>query len=258
MSTIDKHEVGTPTWMDLMTLDLDKARAFYGDLFGWTFDIGPKEAGYYTLCQLGGRPVAGLGLKPPDQPRFAVWNLYFEVDDVDAACARAEKLGGKVVMRPRDVPESHRIAFCVDPTGATFGLWQSRQHTGAQAVGEPGAMVWHEVLTRDATRDRAFYTALLGLNDEKVEDVGVDYWALNKGRDVVAGVLQMDASWPRDIPANWMNYFAVEDTDAAAKRVTELGGEVKQPPTDSPYGRFSVVSDSQGGVFTLIKPMPPS
>ncbi|MCP3100694.1 VOC family protein [Myxococcus sp. K15C18031901] len=256
MPTIEKHEVGTPTWMDLMTLDLEKARTFYGALFGWTFDIGPKEADGYTLCKLGGRTVAGLGMKPPDQPRFAVWNLYFEVDDVDAACARVEKLGGKVVMKPRDVPDSHRIAFCVDPTGATFGLWQSRQHTGAQVVAEPGAMVWHEVLTRDAPRDKAFYTKLLGLQESKLEDM--DYWALNKGRDVVAGVMQMGDAWSRDVPPNWMNYFAVEDTDATARRVAELGGAVKQAPVDSPYGRFAVVSDSQGGVFTIVKPTRPS
>jgi predicted enzyme related to lactoylglutathione lyase len=49
-----------------------------------------------------------------------------------------------------------------------------------------------------------------------------------------------------------MVYFAVEDVDAAAKRVEELGGKVAVPPTDTPAGRFAVVNDPQGAVFSII------
>ena len=63
----------------------------------------------------------------------------------------------------------------------------------------------------------------------------------------------MDESWPKEVPAHWMVYFAVEDTDAAAEKIEELGGRISVPPSDSPYGRFSVVSDPQGGTFSIIK-----
>ena len=55
-----------------------------------------------------------------------------------------------------------------------------------------------------------------------------------------------------EIPPHWMIYFA--DCDAGAERATELGGQVKVPPTDIPkVGRFSVIQDPQGAVFSIIK-----
>ncbi|TQF16340.1 VOC family protein [Myxococcus llanfairpwllgwyngyllgogerychwyrndrobwllllantysiliogogogochensis] len=257
MPTVEKHAVGTPTWMDLTTPDLERSRAFYSALFGWTYLIGPEESGFYSMCQLNGRMVAGIGLKPKDAPYPTAWSVYFEADDVDAFVQRVEKLGGKVVAAPMDVFDAGRVAVCTDPTGASFGLWQSRGHKGAQLVGEPGTMAWHEVNTRDGIRAKDFYSALLGLEAKKL-DLGMDYWTLDKGSEPVAGVLQMTAQWPGDLPPHWMNYFAVTDTDASVRKVTELGGKVHVKPTDSPYGRFSVVTDPVGAAFTLIAPSRPA
>jgi hypothetical protein len=64
----------------------------------------------------------------------------------------------------------------------------------------------------------------------------------------------MDENWPQEIPAHWMVYFAVEDADASARKVEELGGRISVPPTDSPFGRFSVIGDPQGGAFSIVKP----
>jgi predicted enzyme related to lactoylglutathione lyase len=254
MPVVDKHNVGTPTWMDLMTTDLEKARAFYGALFGWKFLIGSKETGYYTMCQLDGRNVAGMGQRPADAPFPPAWSLYFEVDDIDAYAARVRKHGGHVGMGPMDVMEEGRLAFCSDPTGAHFGMWQSKKHQGAKLVGEPGSMAWHEVNTRDAARARDFYAAVFGLEPKKME--GMEYWTLHKGPQTVGGVFQMDSKWPSGVPAHWMNYFAVTDTDAAVKKVTEMGGKVHVPPMDTPYGRRATVTDPAGAAFTVIKLSP--
>lgn len=251
MPAVETHAVGTPTWMDLMTPDLERTRDFYSALFGWTYLIGPEESGFYSMCQLNGRMVAGIGLKPKGAPYPTAWSVYFEADDVDASVQRAEKLGGKVGVAPMDVYDAGRLAFCTDPTGASFGLWQSRRHHGAQLVREPGTMAWSEVNTRDGLRAKDFYASLFNLEARKLEG-GMQYWTLNKNGEPVAGVLQMTAQWPADLPPHWMNYFAVTDTDASARKVTELGGKVHVKPTDSPYGRFSVVTDPVGAAFTLV------
>jgi predicted enzyme related to lactoylglutathione lyase len=65
-------------------------------------------------------------------------------------------------------------------------------------------------------------------------------------------MMAMDDTWPAEIPSHWMVYFAVEDVDASAARVTELGGTVSVPPSDIPPGRFSVVTDPHGAVLSLI------
>jgi hypothetical protein len=53
------------------------------------------------------------------------------VDDVDAAAARVEAAGGKLLMAPFDVMDAGRMTFVRDTTGAAIGLWQANQHIGA-------------------------------------------------------------------------------------------------------------------------------
>jgi predicted enzyme related to lactoylglutathione lyase len=69
-------------------------------------------------------------------------------------------------------------------------------------------------------------------------------------------MIQMNEEWPEEVPPHWMVYFAVDDIDAAAARVEELGGRVAVPPTDTPAGRFAVVNDPQGAVFSIIRLAP--
>ena len=79
-------------------------------------------------------------------------------------------------------------------------------------------MVWHEVHTRNAQAARDFYSAVFGLESRKIPDGGIDYWTLHKGgADGTGGILQMDPTWPQDIPAHWQSYFAVRDVDAAVR-----------------------------------------
>lgn len=251
MTHVSSHRPGTPCWVDLMTPDVEAARSFYGALFDWTFDIGGPESYGYTMCKLGGRNAAGMGQKPPDAPFPSAWSVYFAVADADETAAKIRGAGGQVVMEPMDVSDAGRMAVCADPGGAVFGLWQARQHTGAEIIDEPGAMTWREVNTRDGARIRDFYASIFDLEHHKME--GMDYWTLNVGDKAHAGVLQMDAHWPAEVPPHWMTYFAVPDVEAAAAHLTELGGKVCVPAFDSPYGRIAVVEDLAGAVFSIIK-----
>lgn len=237
-----------------MTPDLEQARKFYGGLFNWTFTVGAPETGHYTMCKLDGKNVAGMGKQEAGAPYPTSWSIYFIVDDIDSSAGKVGERGGKVVMGPMNVTDEGRMAVCMDPTGAVFGLWQGKSHHGSQVVNEPGSMVWHEVNTRNGTAARDFYSSVLGLEPQKLEGAGIEYWTLNKGGVAEAGVLQMNDQWPAAVPAHWMNYFAVADADAAARKVTELKGQVKVQPFDTTYGRIAVVSDPMGASFALIKP----
>lgn len=251
MTKMDKHVPGTVCWVDLMASDAEKARAFYGAVFGWKFEVGGPETGHYAMATVDGRNVCGIGSMPPGTQMPSVWSTYFETADVDASIAKAKELGGNVVMGPMDVMDAGRLAFMVDSTGAHFGLWQSKAHTGAQIVDEPNAMCWREVNTPDAAKAIDFYSKLFGLEPKKLEG-DMQYWTLHKGPTTVGGVLQMTKEW-EGVPPHWMNYFAVDDTDAAIQKIRAAGGKVSVPPFDTPYGRMSVVNDPNGAVFTVIK-----
>ena len=66
--------------------------------------------------------------------------------------------------------------------------------------------------------------------------------------DVVAALNPIDAA-DSDTPAHWSVTFAVDDADATAAKVRELGGEVLVGPVDAPWTRMAVVEDPQGATF---------
>ena len=70
----------------------------------------------------------------------------------------------------------------------------------------------------------------------------------------VGGIGEYPEGTPAGHPAVWSSYFLVTDTDAAVAKVAELGGREIRPVMDTPYGRIGVVADTDGAVFSLIKP----
>lgn len=138
---------GTPCWADLATPGLDRAREFYPELFGWTGQVEPApEAGGYTIFQLGGRAVAGVG--PPAVPdQVPIWSTYVATDDADLVTGRVERAGGQVVVPPFEVFDRGRMAVFSDPAGAAFSVWQPMTFSGAEIFDVPGAMCWTELVT---------------------------------------------------------------------------------------------------------------
>src|SRR4249919_3019642 len=151
---------GTPTWIDLGIPDLDRAMAFYGALFGWEFEVGPEETGYYTICLLNGRRAAALMANPDPGATRYWWQVYLASDDCDATAKRIADAGGTLVQAPMDVMDQGRMALARDPAGAQFGLWQGRVHIGAEVVNEPGALLRNDLVTPTPELVRPFYTAV--------------------------------------------------------------------------------------------------
>lgn len=243
---------GTPCWTDLGADDPARARAFYSGLFGWTITEGPPETGGYAMCEVNGRAVAGIGPKmgPPEAP--VAWTTYLATADADATAAKITAAGGDVLAGPQDIMDVGRMVIAADPGGAVFGLWQEGTFAGAQLANEPGAMIWNENMSRDFDGNQAFYQAVFGYGYGDMSDGGFRYATVQLGEDIVGGIGQLGEDRPAEVPAHWATYFAVPDTDAALAAVTRLGGQVIAPAWDTPYGRMAMVSDDQGGVFSVM------
>jgi uncharacterized protein len=259
MPIVDKHPHGNVTWIDLMSGDPEGSRTFYGSLFDWTFEVGGPETGHYAMCKLGGKNVAGIGGKPPGAPIPTAWTPYLATDDLDKTLAAVAEAGGAVMMPAMDVMDQGRMAIIADSTGGALGLWQAKQHNGMQRLAEPGSFAWTELNTRDMKKASDFFVKVFGYEAKKLEGP-MEYTTLHQPGEQtpVAGVLQMDQNWPKEVPPHWMVYFAVTDVDAALETVAKLGGKTCVPPFDSPYGRISVIEDPQGGMVSLIKPTQPA
>jgi predicted enzyme related to lactoylglutathione lyase len=251
------YSPGTPSWIDLLARSRADAKAFYGDLFGWTFEdvTDPEGTVVYTQCFSDGHNVCGLGEMPAEMaeggtPPF--WTTYVATDDADATAAAVETAGGSVMAPTMQIFDAGRMAMFTDPTGASFAVWEPGTHPGAALVNEPVALAWNELDTRDPDRAVQFYGELFGWEAEThTEPMPYTEWHLDG--EPIGGMMPMPAEVPPQVPSYWLTYFAVADTDATVARLQELGGTVMVPPTAIPTGRFSVLADPAGATFAVIQ-----
>ena len=116
-----------------------------------------------------------------------------------------------------------------------------------------GTICWHEINTPNAEQAKQFYGQMFGWKITPIEMGNFTYHMLNQGGKDFGGIMEMKGPEWQGVPPHWMMYIAVDDVDAAAKHVAELGGKVCVPPTDISVGRFAVVNDPFGAVFSLFK-----
>jgi hypothetical protein len=186
--------------------------------------------------------------------------------------------GGRVVAGPVDMGDAGRMAVCLDPEGATFRVWQAKEHKGAQIVNEPGSLNFNSLNTRDADAARSFYGSLFGWetlalggaiemwrlpgygdflaeSDPEIRERMAAVAAPEGFEDVVASLNPIGPDQP-EVPAHWSVTFAVADADTTAERAAALGGRVIVAPVDAPWVRMTVITDPQGALFTASKFVP--
>ena len=117
-----------------------------------------------------------------------------------------------------------------------------------------GDFSWCELLTYDVDGAKKFYEELLGwkMEDHPMGDCGGNYTILKADGRPVGGIMKMPPQVPVGTPPHWGAYVIVDDVDAAAARVKQLGGRILVPPTDSPDARSCVFQGPQGAVLSII------
>ena len=116
---------GAFAWDELHTSDLEDAKRFYNEAFGWTANEQDMGGMTYVLFRSGDTDRAGAMTQMPGEQGPPSWLTYTLTDDVDAKTAKAKELGGNVIMEPMDIPNIGRFSIIADPTGAVFGLFQA-------------------------------------------------------------------------------------------------------------------------------------
>ncbi len=113
---------GAFSWCDLMTPDVDAAKAFYTKLFGWDTEEMNTGGMDYTVVKAGGKGIGGISAQPKDAPKGKppMWGIYVTVDDVDATAQTAKQLGAKLLVPPQDIPKVGRFCVIQDPQGAVI------------------------------------------------------------------------------------------------------------------------------------------
>jgi predicted enzyme related to lactoylglutathione lyase len=245
---------GRFVWYELITTDLAAAKDFYREVVGWTARdaLSPNLA--YTIFTSGPVSLGGLMDLPAEARAMGAtprWMGFVAVANADATADRIKRLGGAVYVPPTD-SNIGRVSVVADPQTATFGLVEGLKLGPSQAArpAEPAHVGWHELLAADWEKVFSFYGDTFGWRKAVTESGSTEtYQLISAGGRTIGGMSNKRLIEP--VPY-WLNYFSVDDLDAAAGRVKRAGGQIMEGPLEVPGGNWIArCRDSQGAAFAL-------
>ena len=128
MSTQTKPTSHSIVWFEIPADDVERAKLFYGELFGWKIERFPGPMEYWHIDTGGSDDTPDGGLLKRQNPGQQGITNYIGVASVDESAVKVEKLGGKICMAKTAVPEMGYFAICQDPENNVFALWERNEN----------------------------------------------------------------------------------------------------------------------------------
>jgi predicted enzyme related to lactoylglutathione lyase len=116
----------------------------------------------------------------------------------------------------------------------------------------PSRVVRHDLMSTDQAAAARFYSDLFGWKPTEISVMGFKVVRLSLGEQVLGAVMPFDPALGH--PSHWVPYMYVESVDACCKKTGELGGNVCMGGMEIPPGRFALVNDPQGAIFSPFTP----
>jgi predicted enzyme related to lactoylglutathione lyase len=123
MSKSKKTLPANIVWFEIPADKPERAKAFYGALFGWKIEAFPGMPDYWHIDTGGSDDSPDGGLMARKHPEQAITN-YINVESVTKSAAKVKKLGGKICVPKTAVPQMGYFIVCQDTEGNTFALWE--------------------------------------------------------------------------------------------------------------------------------------
>lgn len=236
---------GKVVWHDLLTTDIEQAKSFYGELFGWTFD---DVASGYTLVKNQGSLIAGIA-SVDSMKEASHWLPLISVSNVDETVDRAKSVGGSLVIAPFDLKARGRIAVLKDSRGAAFNIVHSTQGDPLDEKAGLNDWLWDEIWTDDLAAAERFYPAIADYRVAEESVMGVDYHYFEASGNPRVGLIKKPDA---EIGNTWVAYIRVADVAAIARKAEALGGTLLQAPeADLRGGTVAVIADPGGAGFIV-------
>lgn len=253
---------GDFSWHELLTDDIEGAKKFYKNMFGWTF----REAGMsteYWVFNDGRDETGGIMNRPEGTPEMSVWTAYVTVGDLNATIAKVKSLGGQIPVGPIELDEIGKFAVIEDPQGAFIHAIEylpsadagDSDDAGCSAESsqtpDAGQFCWYTLMTTEVAKAKNFYEMVFDWKLVEAPDGGGnESLTVTNGGSPIAGVMAAQGGQP---PA-WGISITVDDVDAAATQVKKHGGKVIMGPMPAgKIGRNTIIADSAGSVVSLFE-----
>ena len=246
---------GKVVWVDLFTDDLEQARSFYRDVFGWEFVQTEADSVRVNTVLLNGVPIGNAIQLSEDQAEFrrAQWLSYFSTADVDQTVARAKAREATVDVAPKSMPDRGRVSALRDPQGAGFAIVASGQGDPVDRDPPPGDWLGSELWTwqRDPAVD--FYQDLFDYSLQTVSMPQGDPYYLLVSDDIPRGGV---VTLPNvGVNPAWVPYVLVEDATVSVARAEAAGGRILRPLGEpGEAGQGAIIADPAGAVFGIQQP----
>ena len=121
MSQPPAHRHHAIDYVELTVTDLEQAKRFYAEAFGWRFnDYGPEYAGIQSPLGRSAPEVGGL--RTDQEVRAGGLLVLLYSTDLNRSVEAVKNAGGQVVNGPYEFPGGRRFHF-TDPSGNELGVW---------------------------------------------------------------------------------------------------------------------------------------
>ena len=250
----DARIQGRWVWAELMADNIESAKTFYSEVFGWEYDTIASENDAYTVIRTGGRPIAGMIhiAKPAEAVRSARWLPLMSVPDAAYAASLATSGGGKVLVPPKKFKGRGTAAVIADPEGAPFGVLRSETGDPIDEFPAYSSWFWMELWAKDAEKMGVFYTPIGNYQLTRHEGPGDRHEIrLSASGFPRADILEIER---QDKPSTWVPYVRVKDVLKTVAIVSRAGGKiVVDPSPEIRGGKVAVFVDPQGAVVAVVE-----
>lgn len=241
---------GSIVHVELYSEDVDATRAFYGDVFGWTFeDVDGMD---YTMFRAPSPPHGGLLAREDGDYRPPPTLVYLNADDLDGTRGAIEDAGGDLTVAEVEVAAEGAFAVFEAPGGVVQAAWEDRSGgeptEGGRLTDEPalGSLVHVELYSGDPGATRSFYEAVFGWT---FEDVGDGAYTIARPPTPPNGGLLPAGD---QMPPGTLTYLLVEDVAGTCESVAAAGGDVVREPFDVGGWGTMAVFEAPGGVLQAL------
>jgi uncharacterized protein len=251
---------GRFVWHDLNSTNVQAAKGFYGEMFGWKF----KTEAQWDFIYTGSDPTAHFGtlMKLEAKGVPSHWVPYCTVQNIDTAIATATSSGAKIIVPKMPAGKAGFFSYVQDPQGAVFSLWQYNEGQAEperDAPGPVGSFCWDELLTSDPAAAEKFYGQVVGYHTKKMDMPGMPYNIFERDSKRPDGTTRQGAGMmkkPDMMPVSaWMSYVSVSNCDASVDKAKRLGANILMPGMDIPnVGRFASMMDPSGAAISILQP----
>ncbi len=251
------YRYGHFVWRECMTPSIEKSKAFYGSLVGWTTESMPMPPGTgmdeYVMHKAGDRFQGGFVEMGGDAEHPPHWMPYVSVEDVAATAEKAKAAGGTVAVGPMDVGAGI-FAVIGDPQGGWITAWHGKEGDGEALCQDdmgPGIFCWEQLNTTDIQGALDFYPKVFGWN---VSEFGGMH-TFNVGENPVASIHEQQPG----APAAWLSHVIVGNLREAREAAESKGSKILMPEIKVPQvGTFAIIADPVGAVISIFEPEMPA